>query len=360
MCVANATLDKRSTTAFGERMAKAINDAGLVMMTSIGHRTGLFDVMAELEWAGSHQIAAKAKLSERYVREWLGAMVCGGVVQCDPETQTFMLPPAHAACLTREAAPGNLAVTCQWISVLGDVEDEVVDAFRHGRGVPYSSYKRFHDVMAEESNQTTVGGLFEHILPLVPKLTRRLEQGIDVLDIACGAGGAMLALGATFPYSRFVGYDFSEETIAAAREQAARRGLSNVRFEVMDCAKIPDLHCFDLVTAFDAIHDQAKPAEVLKRVREALRPVGGVFLMQDIKASSHVHLNCDHPLGTFVYTVSTMHCMSVSLANGGPGLGAAWGKELAMQMLKEAGFRNLRCEELPHDPINYYYTSTPA
>jgi 2-polyprenyl-3-methyl-5-hydroxy-6-metoxy-1,4-benzoquinol methylase len=364
MCLSNATLNnvqQRSATAFGERMANAINDAALVIMTSVGHRTGLFDVMAEMDcFASSHQIAAKVKLSERYVREWLGAMVCGSVVQYDPETQTYCLPPAHAACLTRAASPNNVAVTAQWISLLGCVEDEVIDAFRHGRGVPYSAYKRFHEVMAEESDQTTVGGLFEHILPLVPGLSSKLAQGIEVLDIACGAGGAMLALAAAYPASRFVGYDFSEQAVAAARAKAARRGATNVRFEVVDCAELPDRHRFDLVTAFDAIHDQAKPAEVLRRIRAALKPDTGLFLMQDIKASSHVHNNCDHPLGTFVYTVSTMHCMSVSLANGGPGLGAAWGKELALTMLSDAGFRNPRCAELPHDPINYYYTATPA
>ena len=359
MCLADATLNTQSTTAFGERMAKAINDAGLVLMTSIGHRTGLFDVMAQMEGVTTHEIAAKAKLSERYVREWLGSMVCGGIVQYDPETQTYRLPPEHAACLTRAASPNNVAVTTQWIALMGAVEDEVVEAFRHGKGVPYSSYKRFHSVMAEESSQTTVGGLAEHILPFVPGLTERLQQGIEVLDIACGAGGAMIAMAAAFPKSRFVGYDFSEQAIATAREQARRRGLSNVAFEVVDCAKIPDRHRFDLVTAFDAIHDQAKPAEVLSRVRDALKPGTGLFLMQDIKASSHVHQNCDHPFGAFVYAISTMHCMSVSLANGGPGLGAAWGKELALQMLKEAGFGSLRCEELPHDPINYYYTATP-
>jgi SAM-dependent methyltransferase len=130
-------------------------------------------------------------------------------------------------------------------------------------------------------------------------------------------------------------------------------GVTNVRFEVRDATDL-ERESYDLVTAFDAIHDQARPAEVLAAIQQALRP-GGLFLMQDIKASSHVHQNMEHPLGTYIYTVSCLHCMSVSLANGGPGLGAAWGRELAVKMLGDAGFAQVRVEELPHDPTNYYY-----
>src|SRR5688572_30321044 len=129
MCLAEAPLMNHASSAFGERMAKAINDSALVLMTSVGHRTGLFDTMANLAPATSALIAAEAGLSERYVREWLGAMVTGGVVEHDPVAKTYRLPPEHAACLTRAASPGNVAVTAQWIALMGDVEDKVVDAF---------------------------------------------------------------------------------------------------------------------------------------------------------------------------------------------------------------------------------------
>src|SRR5690606_3222684 len=109
----------------------------------------------------------------------------------------------------------------------------------------------------------------------------------------------------------------------------------------------------DLVTAFDAIHDQARPAAVLANIRRALRP-GGVFLMQDIRASSHLERNKDHPLGPYLYTISTMHCMSVSLATGGEGLGTVWGEEKALEMLREAGFARVELHRLPHDIMNNY------
>jgi 2-polyprenyl-3-methyl-5-hydroxy-6-metoxy-1,4-benzoquinol methylase len=209
--------------------------------------------------------------------------------------------------------------------VLGYVEDQVVDAFRHGKGVPYSAYNRFHEVMAEESGQTVVAALHEHILPVVPGLPARLAKGIEVLDIACGSGLAMIELAKTYPASRFAGYDASEHAIAAARREAARHGLANVRFEVRDVAAINEPGRYDLVTGFDAIHDQAKPAQVLREIRTALKP-GGTFLMQDILACSHVHGNRDNPMAPFIYTISCFHCMSVSLANGGPGLGRGVGQ----------------------------------
>jgi hypothetical protein len=340
-------------------MGEVLNHAALALMTSVGHRTGLFDVMAELPPATSRAIAKAAGLSERYVREWLGAMVTGGVVEYNERTCAYHLPPEHVAALTRAARPNNAAVTAQWIAVLGGVEDHVVAAFTHGRGVPYGAYRRFHEVMAEESDQTAVAGLEEHIVPLVDGLADRLAAGIDVLDVGCGRGRALLRLAELSPASRFVGYDVSAEAVAAANAGAAARGLANVRFAVRDAAMVDEPGRYDLVTAFDAVHDQRRPEAVLRNVRRALKP-GGVFLMQDVGASSHLDCNVGHPLGTFIYTVSCMHCMSVSLAGGGPGLGAAWGKELAVQMLREAGFAKVRVETLPHDLLNYYYVAIPA
>lgn len=351
-------LDTPRAEKFVERLVGIVNGAALALMISIGHRTRLFDVMDQHPGLTSAQLAERAGLSERYVREWLGAMVTGGIVEHDPAAGTYTLPPEHAAALTRRATPNNMAATMQWISVLGAVEDRVVEAFRDGRGVPYSAYGRFHEVMAEESAQTTVAGLDKHIIPLVPGLRERLNAGIDVLDVGCGRGRAMMELARLFPKSRFTGYDFSEEAVRDATAEARSLQLSNIRFVQQDAAEISDKQAFDLITAFDAIHDQARPAQVLERIRAALRP-DGLFLMQDIAACSHVHHNIDNPLGPFIYTISCMHCMSVSLASGGAGLGAAWGKELAVQMLRDAGFRDIRVERLEHDSLNYYYVIRP-
>jgi 2-polyprenyl-3-methyl-5-hydroxy-6-metoxy-1,4-benzoquinol methylase len=349
-------LDTNRVEAFGERLAGFINGGALTMMISIGHRTGLFDVMSGMAAATSAEIATQAGLDERYVREWLGAMVTGRIVETDPATHTYVLPAEHAALLTREARPDNMAVTCQWIPLLGAVEDEVVQCFERGGGVPYSSFERFHGVMAEESDQSVVALLVDTILPSVPGLVASLESGIDVLDVGCGSGRALIEMARHFPKSRFTGYDFSLEGVSAGKREAAESGLSNVRFEVRDVAELEGSDRFDLITAFDAVHDQARPAELLAGISRALRG-DGVFFMQDIAGSSHVHEDIEHPLGSFLYTISCMHCMTVSLADGGEGLGAMWGKETAFRMLAEAGFGNVTVEALAHDPINYYYTA---
>ncbi len=351
-----SSLDVSAAEAFAARMLETINHAALALMTSLGHRTGLFDAMAALPPSTSAEIASESGLDERYVREWLGAMVTGRFVEHDAAAGTYDLPAEHAVCLTRAASPDNLACTAQWIAVLGGVEDDVVDCFREGGGVPYERFRRFHDVMAEESAQTVVSSLTGAILPLVPGLVNRLRDGIDVLDVGCGSGRALNHLARTFPRSRFVGYDISDDALGRARSEARTRGASNVQFRHVDAAAIEDVGAFDLITAFDAIHDQARPAAALKCVRRALRP-DGVFLMQDIDAASDVAGNVDHPLGPFLYAISTMHCMSVSLAQGGAGLGTCWGNNLACRMLTEAGFTDVDVRRLEHDIQNAYYVA---
>lgn len=351
--------DGARAEAFVERMIGALNEASVALMVSVGHRTGLFDVMAGKPPATSAEIAAAANLDERYVREWLGAMLTGHVVEYDPGTEAYSLPPEHAACLTRAASPENIAAFCQYVAVLGGVEDEIVARFADGGGVPYSSYPRFHTVMAEESAQTIGAALHEHIIPLVPGLAERLEAGIDVLDVGCGSGRAMNALAKAYPKSRFSGYDLSEEAIGRAREQSEADGLTNTRFVVMDATTLDEEAGYDLVTTFDAVHDQARPDIVLAAINRALKPEG-VYLMQDIAAHSHVHGNLDHPIGSFLYTISTMHCMPVSLYGDGSGerglgLGTMWGEEKATEMLEEAGFQNMEIHRLEHDFQNSYY-----
>ncbi|QEH37418.1 putative methyltransferase YcgJ [Aquisphaera giovannonii] len=345
------------TEQFGRAMTEMLNQAGLAMMTSIGHRVGLFDAMSGLPPASCRGVAEAAGLDERYVREWLGAMVAGGVVDLDRDAGLYRLPDEHAAWLTRQGSLPNAAGSAQWVAVLAGAESRVVEAFRHGRGVPYSAYDRFHEVMAEQSHQTVVSALLEQILPMAPGLMERLEGGLSVVDVGCGAGRALLRMAGAFPASRFLGIDASPEAIALAQDEAGRRGTSNARFQVMDAAALGPGEAFDLVTAFDAIHDQARPEAVLRAIHDSLRP-GGIFLMQDISGSGCHHADRSHAFGTFLYAISCMHCMSVSLANGGPGLGAMWGKPMAQVMLREAGFGKVETRESPHDPLNFYYIAT--
>jgi ubiquinone/menaquinone biosynthesis C-methylase UbiE len=340
---------------FEDRFVDALNNGALMISCSIGHRVGLFDTMADVDWADSEQIAARAGLNERYVREWLGAVTTGGIVETDGSGR-FRLPAEHAGLLTRRSE-SNLAVFSQYISLFGQVEDAVLDCFRNGGGVSYESYPRFHEVMAEDSGISVLPALESAILPLVPGLIERLERGIDMLDVGCGRGRALLQLAERFPASTFIGIDISEEATSWARREAARRGLGNVRFDVRDATdfdQTAEPNRFDLVTTFDAIHDQARPLAVLRGIARTLKS-DGVYIMQEIHASSHVHHDLDHPLGPLLYTVSCMHCTPVSLAQGGEGLGAMWGRERAREMLRAAGFENVEMHRLEHDIQNDYY-----
>ena len=294
-----ADLDQKKAEAFEGKVVDMLNLGSLALMTSLGHRTGLFDTMADLPSSTCDEIAKTSGMNERYVREWLGAMTTAGVIEYHAKDKTYRLPQEHASCLTRNSAPNNLAAFTQYIAVLGAVEDEVLEAFNHGRGVPYSSYKRFHEVMAEDSGQTVVAALNDHILPLVPDVSKKLSEGIDVIDIGCGSGWAIALLAENFPNSHFTGLDISEETIAVANETVKRQNLSNAEFSVHDASDSFASKKYDLITAFDAIHDQPKPDQVLKNIYEALA-AGGTFLMQDIAASSKVESNMDHPIAPFL------------------------------------------------------------
>ncbi len=342
------------TDQFVERMAGAIDGACLAVLASIGHQTGLFDVLADLPAATSAQIADAAGLNERYVREWLGGVAAGGIVDYDPAGATYFLPGYRAAALTRAAGTNNLARMATMIPMMGEVEQKIIDCFQHGGGLPYSEYPRFHAMMAEESGAVYDAALLDVILPLADGLPERLRAGADVADFACGSGHAINVMAQAFPASRFTGVDFSEEGVAAATEEAKRLGLPNATFERHDLAELCLADAYDVITVFDAIHDQAHPARVLAHIYRALRP-GGVFLMADIKASSQLEDNIGVPFAPFLYTISTMHCMTVSLAHGGVGLGTAWGHQLAKSMLAEAGFDDVQTAEIEQNPLDFYY-----
>lgn len=351
------SFDQNKSDAFGDSLVALLNQAALSLMISVGHRTGLFDVMTEMQPSTSEEIAERAKLNERYVREWLGAMTTGRITEYDPMTRRYRLPPEHAVFLARKFSPNNVALFAQYIPELGSVEDDIVECFEKGGGVPYERFTRFHEIMTEDSGQSVLSSLFEHILPLIPDIQERLDQGIHVLDVGCGSALALNMMAERFRNSRFFGFDLSVEAITNGRKEAERRGLSNLELRVKDLSYFDseaEEGKYDLITTFDAVHDQAKPLAVLRGIYRSLKQ-DGVYLMQDIGASSEVQNNMEHPLGPLLYTVSCMHCMTVSLAQDGDGLGAMWGREKATQLLKTAGFTTIEIRLLPHDIQNEYY-----
>ena len=191
----------------------------------------------------------------------------------------------------------------------------------------------------------------------MPGLVEKLSKGIDVADIGCGQGHAINLMARAFPTSRFVGYDFSEEGIASAREEAIAWGITNATFEVKDVAQLGVRNRHDFMTSFDAIHDQAHPGQLLMEIANALKP-GGTYLMVDEGASSYLEENLDHPIGVFLYAASVFHCMTVSLAQGGEGLVTVWGVQVAQRMLEEAGLKVEEIKRVEGDIENAYFIAT--
>jgi ubiquinone/menaquinone biosynthesis C-methylase UbiE len=355
----------RKTDEFAERLVGVVNSAMLALMISVGDRTGLFEVMGSLPPSSSTDIAKAAGLDERYVREWLAAMSTGGIVAHDPSTMTFLLPPEHAAGLKRVVeGPGGsgLAGLTQHVGFLAQMEDRIINCFHQGGGLPYEVFAPAWGTRcarrSDTAGQLHDAALTDGALPLVPVVVDRLQRGIDVADVGCASGRQINVMARVFPASRFVGFDFyNDDGLAAARAEASQNGLSNVRFEKKDAATLDGSEQFDFITTFDAVHDQARPDLVLRGIARSLRPKG-VYLCVDTSGSSTLADNLADPLGSFKYTWSVMHCMTVSLAYGGMGLGTVWGEQLARQMITDAGFATVKTMHLAGDLVNCYHIAS--
>lgn len=346
-------IDEARVERFMEQIVGAYVSSAVALMVDVGHKAGLFEAAAAGP-ATSEGLAARAGLQERYVREWLGAVTTAGIFEYDPSTQKYTLPAEHALLLTGDSS-ANLAVLAPMNTHLAKHVDEVVEVFRTGGGVPYSAYRpEFTSAMDEIGRRQYDELLVDTYLPLAPGLVDRLEQGISVADLGCGTGHCINLMARAFPKSTFVGFDIADDALDRAREEAAAWGLTNADFQNVDVAKLPADARFDLITVFDAVHDQADPAALLRNAHEALAD-DGTFFVVDIKASSRLEENQQNPLAPLIYSVSVLHCMTVSLAEGGAGLGTAWGMELATQMMSDAGFGDVQVKDLEHDPFNVVY-----
>ncbi len=347
-------LDQKKADAFSENMLNILNESMLSLMIGIGYQTGLFECMSGMSPSTSKIIASESGLHERYVREWLAAMVTGKIIDYDADKNTYSLPSEHASVLTHSAGQNNMARLAMVIPYLSSVQKDVIRSFHQGGGVSYSAYSDFMalwaDINAERFNATINQG----ILPLMPDVVEKMHCGIEVLDLGCGNGHILNLMAEKFPESHFTGYDFSEDSIYTARKTAKSLGLTNVTLEVTDIMNFNEQGKYGLITAFDVIHDIAQPAGILQSIADSLAE-DGTFLMVDLAASSELKDNVNHPFGTWLYTTSCMHCMTVSLGLNGIGLGAMWGKQKALEMLDEAGFKNVEIKSIPEDAFNNYY-----
>jgi 2-polyprenyl-3-methyl-5-hydroxy-6-metoxy-1,4-benzoquinol methylase len=338
---------------FASRIGRTLNSGFVALMISIGHRTRLFDVMASRPPSTSADLAAASQLTERYVREWLAAMTTARIVHYDLRTGTYFLPIEYAAVLTRSAASDNLAPAARMLSLLAELEDDVVAGFHGGGGVNVDRYDRVQALLAEEKRTLIDDEYLETLLELMPGIDLRLAAGTTVLDAGCGDGELLLALARKFPRSAFRGYDVSRTMIDRANQRLDESGLQNADFAVGDVASIDEPRAYDLILAMESVHAISFPRLALRNLHEALRREG-FFVMQEVAASSHLTRNTDNRYAPMLYAMSLLHSVPAALGQDGDALGTMWGEERARQMLIEAGFTRLRFTSIARDPLRCY------
>ena len=346
-------VDAAAVEEFASKLIETITGGLITSLIEIGRRTGLFELTAAGP-ATSAELAERGGLQERYVREWLAAMATAGIVEYDADNRRFWLPVEHAAVLTGDTYD-NLAPVAYLVSVITRQADAVARCFTDGGGVPWAAYApEIHDAMDVLWQPMYRDILVQEILPLAPGLVEKLESGTRVADVACGSGNGTLVMARRFPHSTFLGFDLDADAIAIARSRAG--ALSNVSFEVADAATLTSERPFGAAFVFNSVHDQARPLEVLSAIQSILEP-GGTFLMNEPRISSNLEDNIGNPVAPMTYGFSLLHCMTVSLAEGGAGLGTGWGEQVARRLLADAGFGTVEVHDAPGDPGNAIFVT---
>jgi SAM-dependent methyltransferase len=343
-------LDRSKVEAFLDRFVDLAAGATTIGLLAVADRSGLTSHLGETGGGTAEEIAGGAGLDLRYVEEIMSGLAAAGVVGYDAATRRFDLPPEHALFLADESSPYFMGGFLDMIPALLGQVDGVTRATVHGGGV---SFEEFGDRIVRGIDRGNAPSqrtfLTSRWLPGVPGLVARLEAGIRVADVGCGSGTAAVLIAQAYPRCHVVGYEVSSDSIEVARSRAG--GLGNLEFMERAVEEIPTDPPFGLITSFDVIHDLAHPVTGLRRIREALAE-DGLFLMMEPNAGSALEDNLS-PRGAMLYGVSTLLCMTQSLASGGAGLGAAWGRQRAEDLATEAGFGSFQ----PLDDISNRFSA---
>jgi 2-polyprenyl-3-methyl-5-hydroxy-6-metoxy-1,4-benzoquinol methylase len=346
-------MDRAAVWAFMERFVDMASGAATLFTLAVADRSGLLSVLGESRPLTVDEAAVASGLDRRYVEEMLHQLTAAAVLDHDPEAATFILPPERATVIADDTSPYAMAGWLDMLPTAGDFIDDVAESARTGGGVAASRFpdRMVHAVDRANGPSTRIL-LTRRWLPAMPDVVARLESGARVADVGCGAGTAVLTMAAAYPRSEFHGYDVDPRAVAAARVQAAETGLDNVTFEVRSAEEVPTEPPFDLITAFDVVHDLAFPEAAVARIRQALAD-DGTFLLMEPAVNAALEDNIE-PRVALLYGVSLLFCMTQSLAAGGAGLGTAWGPEKAEALCRAAGFAQFR--RLPiENPFSAFY-----
>ena len=351
-------VDQTQAEAFLGKVFADTSGMVVTIMASFGDRLGLFKNLAYGP-ATSAQLATRAGLNERYTREWLSAMASAGYIVYDPASACFTLPPEHLPVLAQENGLFFIGGIQQFLLGISEQRQGVLQAFRHGGGIPLSAYSA--DVW--EGMARASAGTVEHMLvpvwiPSMPAVQAHLVQGALVADVGCGQGRALIKLAQSYPASQYVGYDFFEPLIAQATRAAEQAGVADrVRFQCLDASQgLPET--YDVITTFDVVHDAVDPRGLLRAIRQALRPEGR-YVCVEPSSSDKLEENAG-PMGSLLYSVSVLYCMTTSLAEHGEGLGTVGLPESKLRKLcTDVGFHSIQRKPM-EDPFNTLYEITPS
>jgi 2-polyprenyl-3-methyl-5-hydroxy-6-metoxy-1,4-benzoquinol methylase len=329
------------TERFAEKLMEDIGAAYRAPLSYIGDRLGLFKVMASSGPVTAAELAQKTGLNLRYIRAWLESMTTAEYIEYHPDGKRFVLPAEHAAVLADEESPHFMGGALEGLVPVAAIAPRIKEAFHTGKGVPHSAYpQESFESMARWSAPGFKHRLVQEWLPAMPTVQQRLRAGGTAADIGCGQGVASIVMAKAFTQSRFWGYDSHRPSIERARAAAENAGVADrVIFEVGDGAKVPPRQ-FDFISTFDVLHDSIDPQAIVSSARAALAGSGS-YLASEPSPSPNLEDNINS-FGRLFYPAALLYCMSVSLAQGGAGIGSDINEEMVRRWGQAAGFKTIR------------------
>lgn len=349
-------MDKEKIKGFTQHIFRDMAGAMTAGLAYVGTRTGLFRAMDGKGAMSLEAVVDASGLQSRYVEEWLKGMASAGYLDYDPKAQTFELPEEHAFLLASDETDHFAGGLFCMAPVLLGVAPQVARAFKEGGGVPFEDYGDDGILALDLVNRGNYEHRFAHYwLKAMPDVIKKLESGARVLDVGCGTGRVSLTLAKAFPSTQFTGIDVDPSSIERASEIAREEGLSErVQFQACPVEALDAGEGFDLITTCDCVHDFADPVNTLEAIRKLLKPGGTVFVIEP-KAADRLEDN-QHPIATMFYGFSVFHCMTQSLAQGGPGLGTCMGPARTEALMREAGYTEFQTLDIKSH-VNLFYAA---
>ena len=335
--------DPDKLNALVGKMLGDLGGAYSVPTVRLGFRLGLFKSLHDDGAATSAELARRTGLTERYVREWALAQAANGYIAYDESTEAFHLTPEQAMFFVIKDSPVYMEGAFDVSAAMIEGEPKVEAAFRNGGGVHWGdSAGCLFCAVGAFFRPGYVNNIAQSWLPSLRGMQTKLEQGIRVADVGCGVGFSTVLMAEAFPNSKFVGYDFHEPSIQEARSHARSHKVADrVAFEAVPAKAIAD-DGFDLITMFDCLHDMGDPRGCATHMRSMLKEDGSWMIVEPI-ASDRPADNVASPVGRLYYNASTMICVPTSLDQEvGEGLGAQAGEAKLTEIIKSAGFSDVR------------------